>query len=104
MPILNLKPCLFAAAVLVPAFTAGLAYADEVRLHGATTVVDRVINPHKSAVEKSTGHTLAIVGNATGRGLVDLMDGKCDASMVSEPMDIAIQAAKRHGIKMPMLK
>lgn len=68
-----------------------------VRLHGATTVIDRVINPHRYAVEKATGHTLDVVGNATGKGLVDLAAGRCDAALVSEPMEIALKAAAAAG-------
>jgi phosphate transport system substrate-binding protein len=73
------------------------AHADQVRLHGATTVIDRVITPHKGEVEKTTGHTLEIVGNATGKGLVDLHEGRCDASLSSEPVEIAVQAAAAAG-------
>lgn len=36
---------------------------------------------------------------ATGRGLVDLADGKADAAMVSEPIDIALVAAELAGKK-----
>ena len=75
----------------------GFVMAEEVRLHGATTVIDRIINPHKAAVEKSTSLTLAVVGNATGRGLADLAEGKCDASLASEPLEIAVDAAKVAG-------
>lgn len=76
------------------------AYADTVKLAGATTVVNVVVNPYRAAVEKSTGHTLEINGNATGRGMVDLSDGKCDGAMVSEPMDIALAAAEVAGKKL----
>ena len=76
------------------------AHADTVKLAGATTVVNVVINPYRAAVEKATGHTLEINGNATGRGLVDLSDNKADAAMVSEPMDIALQAAEAAGRKL----
>lgn len=86
---------LAAAGIMAGAVSA--AFADNVRLHGATTVVDVVINPHRSAVQQSTGHTLEIVGNATGRGLVDLADGKADASLTSEPLDIAVAAAAAAG-------
>jgi phosphate transport system substrate-binding protein len=82
-----------AAAALALAALATPAVADQVRLHGATTVIDRVINPYKDAVEKSTGHTLEIVGNATGKGLVDLHEGRTDASLCSEPVEIAVAAA-----------
>ena len=80
------------AATFIPA-----ALADTVRLHGATTVQDVLVTPHRAAVQKSTGHTLEIVGNATGKGLVDLADGKADAAMVSEPLDIAVGAAQLAG-------
>src|SRR5512138_2006845 len=68
-----------------------------VRLHGATTVIDRVVNPGRYAVEKATGHTLDVVGNATGKGLVDLHEQRCDAALVSEPMEIAVKAAAAAG-------
>ncbi len=77
--------------------TMGHAISSEVRLNGATTVVNFVVNPFKLEVEKASGHTLTVVGNATGRGLVDLADGKCDASMVSEPLNIAVEAAAAAG-------
>ncbi len=86
------------AAALSAAYAPG-ALADTVRLHGATTVVNVLVNPHRAEVEKASGHTLAIVGNATGKGLVDLVDGKADASMSSEPLDIAIAAAEVAGKK-----
>jgi phosphate transport system substrate-binding protein len=94
------KALLFtAAAAMLSAGIAPGALADTVKLHGATTVVNVVVNPHRSTVEKSTGHALEIVGNATGKGLVDLSDGKADAAMVSEPLDIAVAAAEVAGKK-----
>jgi phosphate transport system substrate-binding protein len=76
------------------------AQADTVKLAGATTVVNVVVNPHRADVEKATGHQLEINGNATGRGMVDLSEGKADAAMVSEPMDIALAAAEVAGKKL----
>ncbi len=72
------------------------AIAGEIRLTGSTTVVN-LIKPHIAAVEKITGNTLKVIGNATGRGLFELVEGRCDASMASEPLDIAIQSAKLLG-------
>jgi len=86
------------AALACTAFPA--VQADTVKLAGATTVVNVVVNPNRAAVEKATGHTLEINGNATGRGMVDLSDGKADAAMVSEPMDIALAAAEVAGRKL----
>jgi phosphate transport system substrate-binding protein len=68
-----------------------------IRLHGATTTIDRLIRPHRKAVETSTGLLLEVVGNATGPGLVDLVGGACDLALTSEPLDIALQAAKQAG-------
>ncbi len=88
---------MLAAAAAGLAAWASPARATAVRLRGATTVIDRVVNPHKAAVEKATGHTLDIVGNATGKGLVDLHEGRADAALVSEPMEIAAVAAAAAG-------
>jgi phosphate transport system substrate-binding protein len=89
------KNALIGAVAL--ALCAPAAWADTVKLHGATTVINVVINPHREAVQKSTGHVLEIVGNNTGKGLVDLADGKADAALVSEPLDIAVAAAAAAG-------
>lgn len=78
----------FAAATLT-----GAVHADTVRMTGATTVLNFLVNPTKAAVEKNTGHTLAIIGSGTGKGLVDLVEGSSDIAMVSEPMEIAVDAA-----------
>jgi len=71
--------------------------ADEVRMNGALTVLDRVVTPNTAAVEAATGHTLKIIGSGTGRGLMDLLEGRCDLSMASEPLDIAVSATKAMG-------
>ena len=86
-------------AVAVSVAAASPVLADTVKMHGATTVLNVVVNPHRASVEKSTGHTLEIVGNATGKGLVDLAEGKAEVSMVSEPLDIAVAAAEAAGKK-----
>lgn len=72
-------------------------HASEVRLNGATTTVNGLINPHRATVEAATGLTLKVVGSNTGKGLVALVDGQCDVALTSEPLDIAISAAKAAG-------
>jgi phosphate transport system substrate-binding protein len=92
------KTVVLAATVgMLVAGVAPLALADTIKMNGATTVLDVVVNPARAAVEKSTGHTLEIVANATGKGLVDLVHGKAEVAMVSEPLDIAVVAAKLAG-------
>jgi phosphate transport system substrate-binding protein len=76
---------------------ASSAHAADVRLNGATTTVDRVVGPYATQVEKVTGHKLVVLGNGTGKGLADLAAGRCDASLSSEPIEIALDAAKVAG-------
>lgn len=90
---------LISALTALAATLALPAAAETVRVHGATTVLNVVVKPAQAAVEKSTGHTLEIVGNATGKGLVSLSDGNADVAMVSEPLDIAVEAAAVAGKK-----
>lgn len=71
--------------------------AESVSIHGATSVVDLVINPHKAAVEKTTGITLEVLGNNAGRGLIDLDDGKCDISITAADLQGTLAAAKTGG-------
>jgi phosphate transport system substrate-binding protein len=84
-------------AMLTLVTAAATAQAEGVKLNGSTTTIHRVINPYKDAVEAKTGHTLKIVGNATGKGLVDLVEGRCDASLSSAPIGVATLAANAAG-------
>ncbi|RJQ55030.1 MAG: phosphate ABC transporter substrate-binding protein [Nitrospiraceae bacterium] len=70
------------------------AQADEVRLHGSTTVQKRIMEPGKDALEQATGINLALIGNGTGNGLEDLVKGKCHASMASEELADAVASMK----------
>jgi phosphate transport system substrate-binding protein len=92
-----MKKTVTRAVLAALALTTLAAHADVVKLNGATTFVNVVLEPTRDAVQKKTGHTLEIVGNATGKGLVDLAEGRADAAMVSEPLDIAVAAAKVAG-------
>lgn len=87
-----------AVALALVGLTSSVA-AETVKIAGATTVLNVVVLQTKGAVEKSTGHTLQVVGSNTGKGLVDLFDGASDIAMVSEPMDIAADAAAVAGKK-----
>ena len=84
-------------AMLVLLVSAAPAQAALVKLSGATTTIHRVVRPYKAAVEARTGHTLEVVGSGTGKGLVDLVEGRCDAALSSAPLGIAIPAARAAG-------
>lgn len=77
----------------------GTAAADTVTISGASTVFNVVVKPSQDKVMKSSGHTLEITTSNTGKGLVDLVEGRANLAMVSEPMDIALDAAAGAGKK-----
>ena len=86
-----------ASALLVAATAAALA--DTVKLAGSATVVNAIITPHREKVEKSSGQTLQIVSNATGKGLVELVDRNADIAMISSSLETAIATAELAGKK-----
>ncbi len=85
----------------VASLAAGLlcanAFADEVKLHGAVTTVDLAIAPHKAAVEQATGLTLTVVGNSSGKGMSDLLDGKCDGMLAAADLNSSVASVKSTG-------
>jgi phosphate transport system substrate-binding protein len=69
-----------------------------VRLHGAASVVDSVAKPHAAAVEKATGLKLVIDRSNAGKGLRDLVEGKCDIALASASLEATLDAAKTAGL------
>jgi len=94
-------PSLILGAVMLFS-QAQAAIAEEVRLNGAASVVTELVAPHKEAVEKSTGITLIVDKSNAGKGLIDLVDGKCDAAMASASLDAIVKAAKSAGLSKPL--
>lgn len=72
----------------------GVACAEVVKLNGSTTVLKRIMEPGKDALKKATGIDLELVGNGTGNGLEDLVNGKCQAGMASEELADAVASMK----------
>ena len=68
-----------------------------VKLYGAASVIDGLISPHKIKVEKATGYILEVVKSNAGKGLIDLVDGKCDASLASASVETVAKGAKAAG-------
>ena len=75
--------------------------AETVRLHGAASVIESVVQPHKAEVERATGLTLAVDKSNAGKGLKDLIEGKCDASLASASVEATLTAAKAAGLDRP---
>ncbi len=68
------------------------ASANTIVVHGSTTVSGAVMMPHKAEIEQTSGATLDIVGNGSGRGLADLVAGKAEIAMISAPLDAEVAA------------
>src|SRR5476651_1408939 len=96
-----------AAIVAVLAIDAS-ASAESISLNGSTTVMNTIVMPKKAEIEKLSGQTIAIVGNGSQRGIVDLAGGKAQIAMISAPLDDevkklneskpgSVDAAKLHG-------
>jgi phosphate transport system substrate-binding protein len=94
--IMNKKWLILLVTVLLVA-GATAAWSAEIKLFGAASAVDRLANPYKAAVEKKTGFTLVVVTSNAGKGLIDLVDGKCDAALASAPLETVVQGAKALG-------
>jgi phosphate transport system substrate-binding protein len=78
------------------------ALAEEVRLNGAASVVTELVAPHKDAVEKAIGYKLVVDKSNAGKGLIDLIDGKCDAAMASASLEATMAGAKSAGLVKPV--
>ncbi|MDR3457675.1 MAG: substrate-binding domain-containing protein [Verrucomicrobiae bacterium] len=61
------------------------APAQTVRLHGAVGFA-KVIESQKAAIESAAGAKLEVVGNGSGRGLADLINGQADITLVAGPL------------------
>src|SRR5277367_1824353 len=67
--------------------TMNVAAAGQVSLHGSTTVNNVILVPKKAEIEKASGQQLEIVGNGSGRGIVDLVEVKAQIAMISAPLE-----------------
>jgi len=74
------------------------ALAQDIKLNGAASVVTDLVAPYQAAVEKTTGYNLIVDKSNAGKGLIDLIDGKCDAAMASASLDATVKAAKSAGL------
>ena len=78
-----------------------IAALEVVRLHGASSVIEGLVQPHKATVEKATGLALAVEKSNAGKGLKDLVEGKCDASLASASIESTLAAARSAGLDRP---
>jgi len=80
---------------------ASTAQAPVVRLHGAASVVDSLVKPHAAAVEQATGLRLVVDRSNAGKGLKDLVEGRCDLALASASLEATLEAARTAGLTAP---
>src|SRR5262249_60140695 len=86
------------AAVVAAAFATSVAFAETIEIHGSTTVSANLLLPKKTEIEKAAGFELQIVGNGSGRGLADLIEGKVKVAMISAPLADEGKSLKAKGV------
>lgn len=64
------------------------AKAETVKLSGSATVINAVVTPNRDKIEKSSGATLQIASNTTGRGLVDQAERSADLALLAGPLEL----------------
>jgi phosphate transport system substrate-binding protein len=70
-----------------------------VRLKGAASVFDALVAPAREAVETATGIGLELERSNAGKGIGDLVAGRCEAAMASASLEATIAAARQAGLR-----
>jgi phosphate transport system substrate-binding protein len=87
-----------AMAVILSALlptSAVMAAQPAMRLHGSTTFEAEILKPHKAAIETKLGRPLDVVASKSSWGLLSLLEGRADVSMISAPLEAEIAAARK---------
>jgi phosphate transport system substrate-binding protein len=68
-----------------------------VRLYGSPAMMERVFEPERDRLRESLGVGLFLAGIGEGNGLESLIDGECEAAMLSSPLEDALSDLARFG-------
>ena len=79
--------------VLCIALSATAAIADPLEVAGSASA-RAALAPHAARIQAESGVDLKVVPVGTGQAMLDLIDGKTDAAMVSVPLAEAVAAAR----------
>lgn len=71
------------------------AVADELRIHGSSTFNRMLMQPFRAQIEANSGHTLKVIANRSGLGLLDLVEGRADMAMISAPFESELAELRR---------
>jgi len=67
-------------------------------LCGAASVIDALVGPQRLAVEQATRVEVVVEKSNAGRGLKDLIEGRCDAALISASLEASLEAARTAGL------
>lgn len=81
-----LRKVLFTAALAV-SIMAGHVNAEDITVHGSTTVEANLFLPHKEKLEEMTGLNLTVVGNGSSRGIKGIDEDLSHIGMISSNLD-----------------
>jgi len=68
-----------------------------VRLYGSPAMMERVFEPERDRLRESLGVGLFLAGIGEGNGIESLIDGECEAAMLSSPLEDALIDLARFG-------
>ena len=83
---------LFAAALAVGVMFS--AQAEEITIHGSTTVDANLFKPYKTELEEKTGLTLKVVANGSSRGIKGIDSGAAQIGMISADLESVLRKLK----------
>ncbi|MBI5906184.1 MAG: substrate-binding domain-containing protein [Deltaproteobacteria bacterium] len=96
VPIVALLASLFAPHPLSAAGDSAAAGA-MVRLYGSPVVMEKVFEPARDGLRDSLGVGLFLAGIGEANGLESLINGECEAAMLSSPLEDAVAEMTRYG-------
>jgi phosphate transport system substrate-binding protein len=81
---------------------AGPVDAATFRFSGSTTFNAQVMVPHRTAIEKASGRTLAVVPNKSSDGLIALFSGQADFAMISTALPDEVALLREYEAELPL--
>jgi phosphate transport system substrate-binding protein len=76
-------------------FVQAAAFAEVLEISGSTSVHKRVIEPHAAAIKAATGVELKMFPVGSGKGMLDLSEGRYRVAAISESLDEALASAEK---------
>jgi phosphate transport system substrate-binding protein len=83
------------AVAIAAALASSIAAAQPIVVQGSTTFNRRVMEPHQAEIEAASGQRLTVIPNKTTPGLVALVEGRAQMTMISAPLASEIQELRK---------